>query len=162
VPVEVVAMGIPEPGADPLPGRLESRRALGIAADAFVAGVFGFLTPGKRADVAMRAFAGLPEAAARGAVLAPVGEEWKGSGLAGLAGELGIAERVRLTGYLPYDEVKTWAAAADVFVNLRHPTAGETSASLLRLLGWGKPVIVSDYAQFREFPEEVALRVSVG
>jgi len=31
-----------------------------------------------------------------------------------------------------------------VAVNLRHPTAGETSGTVIRLLGMGKPLIVND------------------
>ena len=59
------------------------------------------------------------------------------------------AEAVRFAGYVEAGSVKTHVAACDVFLNLRYPTAGETSASLLRLMGWGKPVIVTDYGQFR-------------
>jgi len=77
------------------------------------------------------------------------------------ARRLGIADRVILTGYVDYQSVKRWSAATDVFLNLRYPTAGETSASLLRLLGWGRTVIVSDFAQFRELPDHVVLRASV-
>ena len=40
--------------------------------------------------------------------------------------------------------------ASDVVVSLRGPTVGETSAGLMRSLGAGKPVIVSDLPQYRD------------
>jgi SAM-dependent methyltransferase len=47
-------------------------------------------------------------------------------------------------------------------LNLRHPTVGESSGSLLRALGLGKAVLVSDVGAFREFPDDVCLKVPVG
>jgi glycosyltransferase involved in cell wall biosynthesis len=52
-------------------------------------------------------------------------------------------------------------AACDVTVNLRFPTMGETSGSVLRCLSLGKPVVVSDVGWFSELPDAVALKVPV-
>jgi len=52
-------------------------------------------------------------------------------------------------------------AAADICLNLRHPTAGETSASLLRLLGAGKPTLVTASGSFAELPPGVAAQVDL-
>ncbi len=38
---------------------------------------------------------------------------------------------------------------------LRHPTAGETSASLLRLLGAGRPTLVTATGSFAELPPTI-------
>jgi glycosyltransferase involved in cell wall biosynthesis len=61
------------------------------------------------------------------------------------------------------DEPRLWAlmAGADVFVNLRHPTMGETSGSVIRSLSLGKPLVVSDVGWFSELPDAVALKVAV-
>ena len=61
------------------------------------------------------------------------------------------------------EEERLWAlmAACDVCVNLRSPTMGETSGSVIRQLSLGKPVIVSDVGWFAELPGEVALKVPV-
>ena len=53
-------------------------------------------------------------------------------------------------------------AACDVCVNLRAPTMGETSGSVVRQLSLGKPVIVSDTGWFAELPDDVALKIPVG
>jgi glycosyltransferase involved in cell wall biosynthesis len=52
-------------------------------------------------------------------------------------------------------------AACDVLVNLRYPTMGETSGSVIRALSLGKPLIVSDVGWFRELPDDVVLKVPV-
>ena len=51
--------------------------------------------------------------------------------------------------------------AADVHVNLRSPTMGETSGTAIRALSLGRPLIVSDVGWFSELPDEVALKVPV-
>jgi glycosyltransferase involved in cell wall biosynthesis len=53
-------------------------------------------------------------------------------------------------------------AGVDACVNLRHPTMGETSGSVIRSLSLGKPLVVSDVGWFSELPDDVALKVPVG
>ena len=62
------------------------------------------------------------------------------------------------------DEVRLWSliAGCDIAVNLRHPTMGETSGSVIRALSLGKPLVVSDVGWFSELPGEVALRIPPG
>ena len=59
------------------------------------------------------------------------------------------------------DERRLWEliAASTVVVNLRHPTMGETSGSVVRGLTLGKPLIVSDVGWFAELPDDVALKI---
>ena len=59
------------------------------------------------------------------------------------------------------DETRLWAlmAGSDALVNLRHPTMGETSGSVIRGLSLGKPLVVSDVGWFSELPDSVALKV---
>jgi glycosyltransferase involved in cell wall biosynthesis len=60
-------------------------------------------------------------------------------------------------------EERFWSlmAACDVLVNLRSPTMGETSGSVIRGLSLGKPMLVSDVGWFAELPDGVALRIPV-
>ena len=62
------------------------------------------------------------------------------------------------------DEARLWSlmAGADIAVNLRHPTMGETSGSVIRALSLGKPLVVSDVGWFSELPDEVALKIPTG
>jgi glycosyltransferase involved in cell wall biosynthesis len=59
------------------------------------------------------------------------------------------------------DERRLWAlmAGSDVLVNLRHPTMGETSGSVIRGLSLCKPLVVSDVGWFSELPRDVALAI---
>ncbi len=51
--------------------------------------------------------------------------------------------------------------ACDVAVNLRHPTAGETSGTVIRLLGMGKPLVVNDTGSFAEIPDDACAKVDL-
>jgi len=69
------------------------------------------------------------------------------------------ADGVITTGYVDDDDFPRYYAAADRLVNLRYPSAGETSGTLIRALAAGKPVAVSDYAQFAELPDSIVVKI---
>jgi hypothetical protein len=73
---------------------------------------------------------------------------------------LGLEEAVSRLGYIAETSVPDLLAAADVVVNLRYPTAGETSASLLRILAAGKAVIVSRAGSMAEVPTDACVQVA--
>jgi glycosyltransferase involved in cell wall biosynthesis len=129
----------------------EARAALGLPPEAFVVASFGFLTAAKRPQVLLRAFSRLRRQRPR-AVLLLVGEVSPHFDFQSLALPE-LMQGVTVTGRLDLDRFLLYMAAADVAVNLRHPTAGETSGTLIRLLGLGKPVVVSRTGAFAEIPE---------
>ena len=157
--IRVVPMGVPLPPRPDPAARGEFRRRLGVAPDTPLLGSFGFQTPIKRSRVAVRALA-RPEMAEAHLVVA--GEVSSVLDLEGEAAAAGVADRLHVTGFLDPAEFQAAIAACDLCLNLRYPTAGETSASLLRVLAQGRPAVVSDYAQFRELPDEVAVKVPLG
>ena len=159
VRVEAVPMAIPLPAAADEEAGRALRRRHGIPDGAPLLGSFGFQTPIKRTDAALRA---LSEPALSEAHLVIVGEASPKLDLEGEARRAGLADRVHVLGFVDYGEFEAWVAAVDLCLNLRYPTAGETSASLLRVLSAGRPAVVSDYAQFADLPEEVAVRVPLG
>jgi glycosyltransferase involved in cell wall biosynthesis len=61
-------------------------------------------------------------------------------------------------GRVPEEEFRLYAFASDLCLNLRYPSAGETSATLLGLLACGRPVVVTDQIGARDFPEDVVAR----
>lgn len=73
------------------------------------------------------------------------------------AGEL--RENVIFTGYQSELDYFTAIAAADVVINLRNPSMGEGSLTLMHALAAGKPTIVSDANQYREFPDKVCWKL---
>ena len=159
VPVRAIPMGVPlPPRADEAAGRA-LRARFGLPIDRPVLGSFGFQTPIKRTLSAVRALAapGLEDVH-----LLIVGQAAPVMDLEGEARRAGVAERVHILGFVPFEDFENAIAAVDLCLNLRYPTAGETSASLLRVLAAGRPVIVSDFAQFADLPPEIALRVPLG
>jgi glycosyltransferase involved in cell wall biosynthesis len=74
--------------------------------------------------------------------------------------ELGVEDRLRITGYLPEDEMEAWIAATHVAIlPFRDLSA---SGSLSTWIASGKPMLVSDLPGFREYDARVpgALRIA--
>ena len=151
-PVDVV----PHP-AWPVPDVPAERPAGG-----FVVGCFGVVNASKRIPELLRAFARLRETRPD-ATLLLVGPTSPGFDLDRRLQRLGLAdEGVVREGWV--DERRLWAlmAGVDVSVNLRHPTMGETSGSVIRSLSLGKPLVVTDTGWFAELPGTVAVKVPAG
>ena len=135
----------------------QARRELGIEPETFAVATFGFLTASKRPGVLLRAFARLRREVPQARLL--------------IVGEVSphfdfdrvftpdLREGVTITGRLEIDRFLLYMRACDVAVNLRHPTAGETSGTVIRLLGLGKPLIVNETGSFAEIPDDAAAKV---
>lgn len=132
------------------------RARLGFTPAQRVIGLFGFLTSAKRGEVVVEAFRRARETNPDLALLI-VGEPAPNIDLDAIRGPAVVT-----TGYVADDEFSAYYAAADRLVNLRYPSAGETSGTLVRAFDAGKPVAVSDYAQFAEFPDDVVFKVPLG
>ena len=144
----------PQPSAR---GRREAIRAQhGFATNDRVIGLFGFLTSAKRAEVVLAAFA-RARAQERRLRLLIVGEPAPNVDVDAFRGD-----GITFTGYVPDDEFAAYFAAVDRLVNLRYPSAGETSGTLIRAFEAGKPVAVSDYAQFAELPDDCVVKIPFG
>lgn len=160
------AIGLVPHGVDPTPPRpevrAEARRAVGWEEDGFLLVSFGAIQEHKRPEPLLRAFA---EARARAPHLrlvlagAPRTERLD---LEGLLDELGLADAVRITGWLEEDEAVRWMEAADLCVHLRGPSTMGTSGGAARALGAGRALVLSDLPEWREFPDEAVRRVPVG
>lgn len=69
---------------------------------------------------------------------------------------------VELLGWQPQQELDRLMREADVFVNLRHPPMEGSSASLMRQLAYGRPVLCFGSGFFGELPGDAVVRVSAG
>ena len=137
------------------------RVRLGLDESTPLIGIFGFLKPYKRIAESLRAFRRLLRVVPTAKMIL-VGEPHPDFPLQSLIHSLGISPAVRVLGFTPIDDFTGYMAACDIVLNLRYPTVGESSGSLLRALGLGKSVLVSDIGAFREFPDDVCLKVAVG
>jgi glycosyltransferase involved in cell wall biosynthesis len=135
------------------------RARLGMNTGAFVFGVFGHLRESKRLMTILRAFAA---ARRRAPMLLLIAGEFASSDLARAAGPLLAAEGVLRAGYLTEQDFWMHASAVDACINLRYPPAGETSGIAIRLMGLGKPVLLTEGAETSRFPESACARVAGG
>src|SRR5437773_1295566 len=139
---------------------MEYRDRLGIDETTPLIGAFGFLKPYKRIAESLRAFRRVTKLEPQ-ARLILVGEEHPDLPVRSLIRTLDLTEHVRVISFAPIEDFVGYMAAADIVLNLRYPTVGESSGSLLRALGLGRAVIVSDVGGFSEFPDEVCLKTPV-
>lgn len=147
--------------AAPAGKREEFRQRLGIGPEEVLLASLGFLNAQKRLDRFLEAYAALrPDHPEVRCFL--VGEPDPALDLPGLLERLGLTGQVVITGYVPPEELYGYIAACDISVNLRYPSAGETSGAVVRLLGSGKAVLVSNMGQYAEWPDDVCLKVDPG
>ena len=136
------------------------RDYMGIAPHVFLFGVFGHLRESKRLAVALRAFEKTRGAADEALLVAG---DFVSSDLArSMAGALGGTTGIVRIGHTSERDFWRYAAACDACINLRYPAAGETSGIAIRLMGIGKPVILSTGEETARFPEAGCLRVDPG
>lgn len=133
------------------------RHHLGVPPSATVFGVFGHLRETKRLNAVLRAFEDAP----------PNARLLFAGGFASPDLERAIlpmldARRVISAPYLSESDFWLYACATDVCINLRHPTAGETSGIAIRMMGIGKAVILTAGAETARIPDHAAVRVDPG
>ncbi|MDP2661766.1 MAG: glycosyltransferase family 4 protein [Dehalococcoidia bacterium] len=139
----------------------ESRERLRLAKGEFMIASLGFATPSKRLEPALKAFARFLVTNPHSRFLV-VGEVPPWYDLKQIVEDLHLGGRVLLTGRVPIEDFYAYASAADVCLNLRYPTSGETSGSVLRIMAVGRPVVVSQVGSFNELPQETCVHVPTG
>ena len=131
-----------------------------IGAGTFLFGVFGHMRESKRLYAVVEAFERARRRDAAAALL--IAGDFASSDLERAAAPLVNAPGVITVPYCPDRAFWALASAVDVCVNLRYPSAGETSGITIRLMGIGKPVLVSAGEETAEFPEDACIRIDPG
>jgi SAM-dependent methyltransferase len=72
---------------------------------------------------------------------------------------LGLQDRVIVKGHQTLDDFDGFLAASSVVLNLRLTTFGESSGTMMRAFGLGRPVVVSDIGSVRELPDDICLKI---
>jgi glycosyltransferase involved in cell wall biosynthesis len=139
---------------------LRLRAELGLGPRTLLVAVFGHMRESKRLPAVVRA---VKAAWARGAdVRLLIAGAFASSDLERASATLLGDPRILRTGYLSEPDFWLHASAADLCVNLRFPTAGETSGIAIRLMGIGKPVVFTAGEEIARIPENACLRVDAG
>lgn len=142
--------------------RLELRARLGFRPDDVVVATFGFAAGIKATDQIVAAFLAPPLRDLRNMRLVVAGElpdDDFGASVKRRLASSGNPTSVRVTGFLDADAYKEMLWAADIAVQLRTATRGETSGTVLDALAHETAVIVNDFAGFREYPDDVLLKI---
>lgn len=148
-----------QPSATTAPPAPALRQRLGVPPEALLLASVGQITPAKQIDLALNAFVQLRQQQ-QNAYYLLVGEPNGDVDLAQHIRALGLEPWVKQVGFVPdLAQFSAWIKTADFIVNLRHPTVGETSATALRALAMGRPVLVFDHGWYAELPDSVALKV---
>ncbi len=134
------------------------RKKYGFEEDEFIILTPGKLTPNRRVDKILQAISLLtiPYKKLKYVV---VGEVFPCVGY--LVKRQGIYNFVKFTGFTKFKDFYNYIALADVCVLLRYPTAGETSAALVKVMGMGKPCLVSNVDWYSELPSECVIKIDV-
>jgi glycosyltransferase involved in cell wall biosynthesis/SAM-dependent methyltransferase len=140
--------------------RMAYRTRIGADESTPLIGIFGFLKPYKRIAESLRAFKRLVRVSPQARMIL-VGEAHQELPLASMIRAMSLTKHVRHIDFCPIEDFNGYLAACDIVLNLRFPTVGESSGTLLRALGMGKAVVVSDIGSFREYPDEICLKAPV-
>jgi glycosyltransferase involved in cell wall biosynthesis len=156
--IRVVTHGVP--AVSPLPDREEARRALGVEGRQVLT-LFGFLSTKKGHDVALTALRHLPEHT----LLLLAGDQHPDDhtdyvpSLRARIEALGLNARVRITGYLPEDQIPAVMAATDVALAPYIQSSG--SGSLANLLAYGRAIVASDIPPHLEIARETPVCLAI-
>jgi glycosyltransferase involved in cell wall biosynthesis/SAM-dependent methyltransferase len=151
---------IPHGAWIPDANRSDFRERLGLDETTPIIGIFGFLKPYKRIAESLRAFRRLVRVHPSAKMIL-VGDPHPELQLDSLIRSLDLSLHVRVLGFRPIEEFVGYLAACDIVLNLRYPTVGENSGTLMRALGLGKAVVVSEVGSFSELPETICLKAPV-
>jgi len=158
--VEIPHLFVPPPDPPGVADALRYRQQLGVEPGTLLFGVFGYLRESKRLAAVMDAFATLHREDPKTALL--IAGDFVSSDL-----QRAVESQLAMPGLLrkPHmTEGEFWLAASaiDVCINLRYPAAGETSGIAVRMMGLGKPVMVTESEEESRIPEDACIRVAAG
>ncbi len=139
---------------------LRFRESLGLRPRTLLVGVFGHLRESKRVPVLLRAMQ-IAWSAGAGARLLIAGECASSDLRRSLEPHL-ADPRILRTGFLSEPDFWRYAAATDLCVNLRYPTAAESSGIAIRMMGIGKAVAFTAGDEIARIPQNACLRVDLG
>ncbi len=145
-----LAVNVADPALDPK----ALRQRYGLPADRFIIGSLGFGSAAKRLEMVLSAIRALGSDRVLYLVVGELGDrlrqQVRGSGL---------ENSMRATGYVEFAAFNDYCNLIDLGIDLRYPTMGESSASVCRMMGAGKPCVVSNVGWFAEIPDGCAIKL---
>jgi glycosyltransferase involved in cell wall biosynthesis len=139
--------------------RAASRAALGLDADGIIVCSFGFIGESKLSQRLLSAWLASDLARDERCLLIFVGENPPaayGRELAGSIQASGVGHRIRITGWTDTAAYRHYLSAADMGVQLRSASRGETSAAVGDCLNYGLATIINANGAMAELPHDAA------
>ena len=137
--------------------RMATRRRLGIGEDCFLVCSFGILDPVKKNHNLLTAWLSSSLARDPRCQLIFVGENHDGDygkQLLKTICDSDLQQRIRITGWANAETFKDYLGAADIAVQLRTLSRGETSGTVLDCMSFGLPTIVNANGSMAELPKD--------
>ena len=139
------------------------REELNLDPNAFVFCSFGFMAPTKLNNLVIQAFAHALSELGKETKLIFVGEleggEY-GQETLSILQKLKLNKKVEITGYVSKKKYEKFLACANVAIQLRINSRGETSGALLDCLAYGIPTIINAHGSFEDYSPEIVHKLS--
>lgn len=127
-------------------------RKFGIPEDAIILASFGFIGKTKLNHVICEVVSKLAPKLEQKICYVMVGE-------GGYINNYVDGKTIFKTGYTSIEEFNSFIKYSDIIMNLRHPSMGETSGALIRVLGLGKCCIINNEGWFAELPDDCVVKL---
>ena len=141
----------------------EAKTALEIDPDDFVCCSFGILSPSKLIDLLIEAWLSSCLAGKSNIQLIFVGENIDENYTSGLQSLLktkpDLSNNIRITGFVDNNNYQLYLSAADMAIQLRTSSRGETSAAALDCIAASIPLIVNSHGSMAELPSNVVVKL---
>lgn len=150
-------MRVPVQGVE----RQQARRALGYSDDMFVVCSFGLLGPSKLNHRLLKAWLSILEQD-KACVLVFVGENAGGAYGAALLAAIAASparDRITISGWADTALYRQFLASADVAVQLRTSSRGETSGTVLDCMNYGLPTIINAHGSLDDVPDDAVRKL---
>ena len=138
----------------PIANKQAARKLLGIEQDTFVVCSFGHIVSNKMYSELIEAWLASPLAADEHCLLILVGSSNGdyGVALAKQVSDSSFRDRIKITGWTDDATFKAYLNAADLAVQLRKESRGESSGSVLDCMAVGLPTICNAHGSMAELP----------
>ena len=148
--------------AMPAEGDGASPAELGLDPSELLIAHFGYVTLPKRPLILLEAFARLLEDGTRARLIfGGAAEPHTHRVVRGALIDLGIEDRVVITGYLTEQRMYAMIRAADIVVSLRWPHVGESSGTVVQTLAAGRALVTQRIGSWADLPSDVIAEVPV-
>jgi glycosyltransferase involved in cell wall biosynthesis len=140
----------------PVADKQAARKTLGIDQSVFLVCSFGHIVSNKMYAELIEAWLASPLAANKDCLLVLVGASngAYGAQLAMQINDSDFGERIKITGWADDSSYKAYLSAADLAVQLRQESRGESSGSVLDCMALGLPTICNAHGSMAELPPE--------